>query len=405
MISRTLKCLLAVMLLTAAGCRRNDSGDSSSVPQEKRHVELTVWAHGEEHDMITEVCEKLARSDTATRYSFLLDSVSEDEAAQRLLSGAEDAADVFFFSSDDITQLSDSGILMPLDNSRAWIAQNNTAHSISAAEISGKLYGVPCSVDANILYYDRSALSENDVRSLRLILEKDLPDKQYTYAMDLSDGTQMSGFFTAAGCNVTGADDGNGISSEHGLVAGEYMLHLADEPAVIPLCSAAEVRKRFADRSIAAAAAHAESFAEIQSSLGKDFGASVLPMLTMPDGSSAQLGSAAVYRLCGVNAATPYPQEAEQLARMLSDTDIQRRRLERLSMIPVGLELLNDSSLIKQYPAVAAVVSQLECCHTPKTGGFIKHAAELAAELTGDMTLNDLRKKLGRFAQLVLSTK
>lgn len=74
--------------------------------------------------------------------------------------------------------------------------------------MDGKLYAYPMTADNGyFLYYDKSVLSEDDVKSMDTLLAKaDASGKKFM--MSLNDAWYVYSFYAGAGLKATLADDG-----------------------------------------------------------------------------------------------------------------------------------------------------------------------------------------------------
>lgn len=397
-LSKRLTALAVTGAVLLSGCNRTATSDSSSASAERKLVKLSIWCSDEEQDIVVRLCESYARAHPEKKFAFTLGGMSDSEAVAQVIADKKQAADIFCFSSDDLDELISVGALLEITD-RASAVQSSTTDSVQAAESSGKLYGLPFSADTPILYYDRSKLNEKDITSLDTILDKTISDTEITLAMDIYNGRQQSGFFSGAGCDLFG--NSCSFNGENGLVAGEYLLEMVRNENLAPHYDEVSIKAGFAHGRIAAGIAGLEIADEIKSSLGNRFGAAALPNFTLPDGRTAQLGGAAEYRIAGVSALTSAKDDALEFARLLTGTDAQLQRLEKLGMMPVSKVLVTDSEILKEHPELKALTEQLKYSSQPLYKGFMKCAGDFAEELiNGKITHNNLRERLNRFAEL-----
>ena len=390
--------LLALAMLT--GCNRSAPEESSSAA-ERELVKLTVWGRAEEQDMLVQLCEDFARAHPEKKYAFTLGVMSDEDAAEELLEADGDRADVFCFQAEDMRELAEAGALFRLTTDRGWIAENFSADGLTAAEYSGELYGYPVSADACILYYDRTLFPEGESATLEQLLHS-APDGRISLAMDMTDERQLAGFFMGAGCSVFGQPCR--FNGENGLLAAEYLLRLADEPNLAAEYDSDDVKSGFASGRIAAAIADTEIAPEIKSTLGADFGVCALPRFTLPDGTPAQMGGIAEYRLSGVSSRSSSPADAMEFARLLAEHELQKYRLEHFDELPAELELSSDEDVLRRFPELRALREQLKYSQHPRSDGFMEHAEDFGESLLeGKVTLNNLRERLNRFAELALA--
>ncbi len=411
---------LAMMTSMLAGCNRGgDSGSGNSGGSSGsgnggsgETVKLTVWGAQEDQDLIKEMCEDFADAHPEKHYAFTMGVVSEADAANEVLKDVSAAADVFAFSSDQIGALTSAGALYRITRNREEIENACTEESIRAATVNGELYGYPAVSDTYFLYYDKSKLSDDDVESLDAIMAKDIPDTKTNFAMNLDDGWYQAGFFLGAGCTLFGEDGTDptqcDFNSERGLLAGEYILNLANDPKFGADFDDSMVKSGFANGTLAAAISGTWNSKEIESSLKENYGTAKLPEFTLSNGETVQMGSFANYKLIGVSSETDAPLDAMELAEWLISYDNQKLRLEKRSFAPTDRVLAEENDALMEIPAVAALTEQLEHAtlqpSIPQMGSFWKPAEAFGQDImSGAVTMDNLQEKLDRLVQSALS--
>ena len=371
-------------------------------------ITLTVWGAPEDRELLQEMCEDFAEERRDRRYAFAFDSIDPQQAHTEVLKEISAAGDIFFFNSDNIAALVDAGALYRLTEGCDRIIRDNTEHSVAAASVGSELYAYPCEAETYFLYYDRSKYTEQEVKNLSIMMEKDIPDTPINFAVDLNDGWYQAAFFLGAGCELSDEEDATalrcGFNSERGYLAGEYLMQLSADPKFGGGYDDAMIRAGFADGTIAAAAAGAESADEIRSSLGEDYAAVKLPEVTLTKGETVQLISTASYKLIGVNAHTEHPVDAMALAEWLSSYEGQEERLDEFGYAPTNKRLAADRDELDDHKAAQAIIEQLKYSvlrpSTERSIGFIAAAEEFAQALTsGEITKDSLQEHLDAYAE------
>ncbi len=313
----------AVILLlstTLCGCAR-DVPVQPYLPRDT--VVLDILCPEEEWDIVTELCGDFAGQHRESSFAFTLD-IPPADVAGALLSGSV-KADVLCFRSDMTGELVTGGVLLPLTEQAESIRDSCIPPSVSAVRVGGELYGVPYSAETDFLYYDRRRFTEHDVESLNAMLLKPyyvaVERGSCPMAEKLAEGSQADG-------RLRCESDGRAIKA--GFVSG----------------------------SISAAICGIEYCDEIRSTLGRSFGAAPLPTVTYSDGTKP-LQSYSVYSAVGVCSLTTHPKEAAQLAMWLGGEEAQRLRLSQLGSAPVAMPLCTDKQLMREYPEISALLSQL----------------------------------------------
>lgn len=393
--TKKLAALLAALVMITALCGCADSADSADTSVLKRTVKLTVWCAQEDRDMLAQMCKDFSHAHPENHYAFSFGIMSETEAANEALSNITETADLFFFGSGQLESLVSAGALYSIANNRAKIESACTAEAISAATANGKLYGYPCCADTCFLYYDKSKLTDEDVKSLEAIIAKNIPNAEINLAMNLGDIRYLGGFFLGAGCEA--AQGKFDFCGDRGMLAGEYILRLAGKAGFGADYTDSMIKTGFANGTVAAAISTVRNSKEIKNSLKENYGTAPLPRFTLPNGETAQLGSIAEYKLIGVCSSSEVPFDAMALAEWLTNPENQQTWLEKRCCAPANAELCNGCT--DSAPEAAAIIRQLEYA-VPQPNDAQMKALCAAAEqlkqdiLSGSVTLNRLYERL-----------
>lgn len=398
-----------------------DSGSSSSAADNGANstsgsgetVSLTVWGPQEDQELLKQMCDAFAAANPDKTYEFTYGVVSEADAQKEVLKDISAAADVFAFASDQTATLVDAGALYRVTKNKDEIVAENSASSISAASIDGELYGYPYVSDTYFMYYDKSKLTEDDVKSIEGIMSKDIEGVTTNFAFDTDNGWYQSGFFFGAGCKLFG-DDGTDptqcdFNNERGYMVGEYLIDLVANPKYGANYDDSLVKAGFADGTLAAAVSGTWNAGEIQASLGDNYAATKLPEFTLSNGETVQMGSMANFKIMGVNSETKSPLDAMALAEWLTNKDNQKTRFEVRSYAPTNNELANDTDTMNSNIAVGALALQAQYA-TVQTSisqcqNFWTPAEAFGQEIiAGTCTKDNLQEKLDAFVESVLAT-
>ena len=384
-----------------------DSGNASG------EVSLTVWGSQEDQEMLKQMCDDFAAANPDKKYTFTYGVVSEADAQKEVIKDISAAADVFAFASDQTATLVDAGALYRVTKNKEQIIAENTEASISAASINDELYGYPYVSDTYFMYYDKSKLSEDDVKSIEGIMSKDIEGVSTNFAFDTDNGWYQTAFFFGAGCKLFG-DDGTDptqcdFNNERGYMVGEYLIDLVNNPKYGSNFDDSLVKAGFADGTLAAAVSGTWNAAEIQASLGDNYAATKLPEFTLSNGETVQMGSMANFKIMGVNSETKNPLEAMALAEWLTNKDNQTLRFEKRSFAPTNVELANDTETMNSNIAIGALaqLAKFSTVQTsiPQCQNFWTPAEAFGQEIiAGTCTKDNLQEKLDAYVESVLAT-
>lgn len=388
----------------------SNGGDSTGSGEA---VNLTVWGPQEDQELLKQMCNAFAAANPDKTYTFTYGVVSEADAQKEVIKDISAAADVFAFASDQTAILVDSGALYRVTKNKDQIVADNSEASISAASVDGELYGYPYVSDTYFMYYDKSKLSEDDVKSIEGIMNKDIEGVTTNFAFNTDDGWYQSGFFFGAGCKLFG-DDGTDptqcdFNNERGYMVGEYLIDLVANPKYGANFDDSLVKAGFAEGTLAAAVSGTWNAGEIQASLGDNYAATKLPEFTLSNGETVQMGSMANFKIMGVNSETKNPLDAMALAEWLTNKDNQKTRFEVRSYAPTNVELANDTDTMNSNIAVGALAQQAQYA-TVQTSisqcqNYWTPAEAFGQEIiAGTCTKDNLQQKLDAYVESVLAT-
>ena len=326
---RTLACLLAGILAVGslAGCGKKEEQTSGAKTESgyAKNAKLKVWGSQEDQEMYKKMIEEFQKENPeAADWEIELAVVMGADAKTELLKDASTAADVFDFASDQVMELQAANALYRITKNKDEIIANNLDTAIQSASVDGELYGYPVASTTFLMFYDKSMYTEEEVKNLNTMMEKQLPEGVTNFSMDIDNGWYNSCFFQAAGCRLFGEDGIDpkscDFNSEKGLLAGNYLADLAANPKFANQ-DGAVLLKAFENRTLGATFTGGWDAELIKGYLGDDYGVTKLPEVTFEDGTTAQLASMMNFNLTGVNAQTKYPAEAMLLAEWMTNSD------------------------------------------------------------------------------------
>ena len=285
-----------------------------------------------------------------------IEPVGEGDAASKVITDVDAAADVFNFAQDQLARLVAAGAVEVVEENNAEVVKaENDAGSVAAATVGDTLYAYPLTSDNGyFMYYDKSVVT--DPTDLDAILA-DCEAAGKSFYMEINSGWYQTAFFFGAGCTLTYDSDNDGnltacnadYASENGLKALKSMIKLAKSPAFQNGSSVSNATNvgAIVDGTWDAVAA--------QELFGENYAAAKLPVC---DGY--QLSGFGGFKLLGVK-----PQEDEAklaacdaLAAWLSSGDVQLARYEALGWGPSNLEA-QKSEAVQADVALSALGEQL----------------------------------------------
>ncbi|HHU02540.1 MAG TPA: extracellular solute-binding protein [Christensenellaceae bacterium] len=320
-------------------------------------VTLKVWGSQDDQVMLQEMVEAFKAANPDKEYDVSFGVVGEGDAKTKYLEDPEEAADVFAFANDQLYDLLNADALYEVTINNDAIVEANVPSAIEAASSGDHLYAYPITADNGyFLYYDKSVISEEQVKTLDGILEacSDAGKKMF---MDVSNGWYIASFFIGAGGEL-GLDE-NGkqtcdFNNEAGVAAGEAIKAFTAHEAF--LTGDDSILTGGIGTTIAAGVSGTWNAEAIKEKLGENYAATKLPTFTCA-GEQVQMASFAGFKLMGVNTMTEYPEEAMALADWLTNEENQLKRFKMRSIGPSNIKVMENEE-VKADIALSALAEQ-----------------------------------------------
>ena len=346
---KILTLVLAVALVLTLSCAAFAEGYSG---------ELKVWVADAAVDFTNEQVEafKAANPEFADM-TVSVEAVGEGDAASKVITDVDAAADIFGFAQDQLARIVAAGAIEIVEptNGEAVKAEND-AGAVAAVTMGDELYAYPLTSDNGyFLYYDKSVVT--DPSTLEGILA-DCEAAGKSFYMEINSGWYQTAFFFGAGCTLTYDSDNEGnltacnvdYASENGLKALKSMIKLASSPAFV---NGSSISNATNVAAIVDGTWDSEAAKEL---FGDNYAAAKLPTV---DGY--QMSGFGGFKMLGVK-----PQEDEAklaacdaLAAWLSSGDVQLARYEALGWGPSNLAA-QQSDAVKADVALSALAEQLQ---------------------------------------------
>lgn len=360
---KALAIILSVLMVVAmfAGCTNTPETPDVDTPvvDEKPVVELTLWCSETEawQGVMKELVDEFiaANADKAT-ITVNIGAQSEATAKDTVLSDIEAAADVFFFSDDQLTELVNAKALQPVHDVEL-ISSANAAGAVDAASVDGTLYAYPATAsNGYFIYYDKTVISEEQIASFDGILEACTAAGKYfgfdgmggwvspfcffsDYEISLNaDGTTNCNWNTAGGTDV---------------LAGMQALFASEG-----------IKLEASDESIAAMKAGdcagfvngTWNYAPMVEIFGENLACAKMPTFTV-NGEQVQCGSMAGFKMAGVSAYSANVGWAMELAKFVTSEDAQARVFAAAGEGPANIAAASSDAVAENL-ALAALSEQ-----------------------------------------------
>lgn len=363
---------------TASGSTGQDSASSSVATEESSYLVdnnpglLIVSGAPEDQDLIMEIGANFKKQYPDCPYTVSATAIGESTIKDNVLSDVQNAPDVFTFADDQLSALVAGGILTPVENDD--ISSRNIEASVDAASVNDKLYAYPLTADNGyFLYYNKSALSEDDVKTLDGILKK-AADSKKKFTMDFTSGWYLYAFYGNTDMTVGLNDDG----------LTNYCTWNATDTAITGLDVAESLEKIAAnkgfqaggddiltaganDGSVIAGVSGVWEEQALKDAWGDNLGATKLPTYTAA-GKQVQMASYAGYKLVGVNSFSPKKQWADKFADFFTNEENQTLRFTERGQGPANKNAAASGD-VGESIAIQAVIAQSEFASLQRISG------------------------------------
>ena len=408
--------LLASLMLVGlfAGCNSADttptggqqSGNQQSGGETKPvDITLTVWGPSEdqadENSFLQTACKKFAELHPEWNITFNYGVCSEGDAGKNVTQDPSAAADVYMFANDQLGTLIQANAIAKLGGSALEQVKNNNSETMvkSVSDADGNVYGVPFTGNTWFMYYDSSKLTEEDIKSLDVMMAKG------TVAFPLTNTWYLPAFYYANGGTMfgDGTDGSQGINfgGEAGAAVTTYIANAIASGKLIDDANGAGL-DGFRKGEIVAMFSGTWDANAVAEALGENYAAAALPTITI-NGEQKQMKSFAGSKALGVNPNSKNPAAAVALAAFLGSAEMQALHfdLRNGGVIPCDTSLLADAKFSSNPAALAqdATIAGTSVLQPsiPEMGNYWSNAESMGKglankEVTADTAAADTEK-------------
>ena len=372
--------LIALTLSSVfAGGDSEDKASETTQTTERTKYVLTVWGAQEDQELLKELCNEYAKAHPENDYKFLFGVQAETDAADKVLNDPESGPDVFSFASDQINKLIQAGALARIGGTALeTLKANNSAGSVDAATVTingeEQVYAYPCTGDNTyFLCYDKSQLSEEDVKSLdKIIAVAAEKGKQVAFRL-YDDGWYLSSFFFADSdlkYEVTYSEDLTETSvsinydSADGLDVMKALRSYFANSAFTGNVDDSKIIAGVTSGNLIAVVTGTWNMKAIKEVWGENTGVTVLPTAQI-GGEEVSLNGYFGYKLIGVNGYSQNKAEAHKLAQWLTNEQSQKRRFEVRGFGPTNKNVM-ASAEVQNDDVISVVLQEASYFRTQK---------------------------------------
>ena len=334
----------------------NNKGSEQAGPVD---ITLTVWCPQNQIDSgLMDAQQKAFAEANKDKWNITWKTapVGEDVCKDEVKKDVEAAADVFFYANDQVQELVSIGAIARLGGDTEKMVNDTMAAAVvNTVKVGDALYGIPFTHNTFFMYYDKTLLTEEDIKSLDAIVAKETADGVYNFNFDSAGGWKSGAWWYGAGCQVFGADGsdlaaGCDWNSETGVAVTTYLINLINNEKV---GMGLTVEELAAEHKIGAWFDGAWNYDKYFEALGEDLGMATIPTYNL-NGTDVQLKGFYGSKAIGANAKSKNLAAAVAFAGFLGEEAQQIARFEKSAQIPTNINAGNTEAV--QADAMAAVI-------------------------------------------------
>lgn len=424
----TLLLVSAMAVGTLAGCGNNsndknnagttndkkteqdDAKEDDGADGEVKDVTLKVWApeNQVQTGTIDSMCESFQEAHPEWNITFTVETQGEDTAKDAVLNDVTAAADVYFFANDQLPALADAGALAKLGGTTEEMVKSTMADAVvSTVTYNDAIYAIPFTHNTFFMFYDKTLLTEDDVKSLDTIMAKETGDGVYNFMFDSAGGWKLAAWYYGAGCTIYGADGtdaaaGCDWNSETGLAVTNYLIDLMNNPKCAFADTAPAVDELAGEHKLGAWFDGSWNYDLYKGVLGDDLGVAVIPTYNL-NGTETQLKGFYGSKCIGVNPQSANPEVAVAFAAYLGSEEMQLQRYQETAQVPTN-SALAETDEIKADEVASVIIAEADVASVAQpvstvfSNNFWNAVSGFATEIsTGDFNHDNAQEKLDTF--------
>ena len=395
---------LASSVLVA--CSNSSSSESSSSSSSDKTIKL--WVPTGAKASYEEIVKKF---EDESGYKVNIIESNDSKAQENVKKDPEKAADVFSLPHDQLGQLVESGVIQEIpDDYAKEISEQATEQAITGAQYNGKTYAFPFGIESQVLFYNKSKLSADDVKNYETITTKATFGDTFK-SMNAYDTAPL---FMSVGDTLFGENgetvDGTNWANEAGVSVLEWIADQKNNSGFVNT-TAENTMSKFGDGSVAAIETGPWDLSAAQEAVGKDnLGIAVYPKINI-GGKDVQQKAFLGVKLFAVNQApagsdTDRIAASYKLASMLTSEESQENQFtyEGRNIIPSN-KAVQKSDKVQSDELAQAVITMASSSDytvvTPKlsqmTTFWTESAALLSDVYNGKIQSSEYLTKLQEF--------
>ena len=372
-------------------------------------VTLTVWAP--ENQIQNSTMDSMTKSFQELHpewdITFTIETQGEDTAKDEILKDVAAAGDVFFFANDQLNELVNAGAIARLGGSTEEMVKSTMADAVvDTVTVNDAIYAIPFTHNTFFMYYDKSLLNEEDIKSVESIMAKETPENVYNFCFDSAGGWKLGSWYYGAGLTIYGDSQvdfaaGANWNNETGIAVTNYLVDLISNPKTA-YADDVSLSELTADHRIGAWFDGSWNYNLYKDALGDDLGLAVIPTFN-PNGNDYQLKGFYGSKAIGVNSHAKNPAVAVAFAAYLGSEEMQIQRFEESGQVPTNLvagesEAVQADEVAKVIVEEANIASVMQPTSSEFSSRYWANAGGIATEIrSGELNKNNVQDKMDTF--------
>uniref|UniRef100_UPI00403F7154 extracellular solute-binding protein n=1 Tax=Candidatus Enterococcus willemsii TaxID=1857215 RepID=UPI00403F7154 len=343
--------LASTVLIAGCGSKEDTTKGSAGKAED---VKLKVWVDPGSGDFYKEVLDEF-NSKNKTDYAIEVVESDTGKAQEFVKKDPDAAADVFSMPHDQLGQLVESGVIYENTKYVDELTENNSEQAVGGAYYQEKMYGYPYGVESMMLYYDKTKLTEEDVKTYEGLVAKEKIGLNFeeggadyfAVPMFISNGSELYGADGEDKSKIT-------FNNSNGVNVLKWISEQKSNPNVVQ--TSADAMSQLESGSIAALISGPWGRESVEKILGDNMGVAVYPTNDFGNGN-VQMKAFLGVKLFSVNANTKFPLQSMEVANYLASKEVQEKAFEELGTTPANSELQASEAVLAD--PVSKVVSEM----------------------------------------------
>ena len=409
--------LLTVMAATAmvaalfTGCSKKDKAEDKA-PAEVKEVSLKVWTPENQrtNGTIESMADAFQAAHPELKINWTFEVVGEDKAKDEVMKDVDSAADVFFYANDQMVELCNAGALAKLGGSTLDMVKTTMSDAVVGTVTNpndGGVYGIPFTHNTFFMYYDKSIMSDEDVKTIEAIMAKPTASDVTNFFFESAGGWKLGAWYYGAGNTIYGpsqSDFAKGCdwNNETGVAVTKYLIDLKNNPKCA-FDNGISVAELISNHKLGVWFDGAWNYQMYKDALGDNLGLGVLPTFKV-NGKDCQLKGFYGSKAIGVNSHSKALPVAIQFAAFIGNEENQIKRFNESNQIPTNLAAGKNAAVLAD-PVAAVTVKEAEIASVtqPLAAEFGSRYWSAAGSLTdeiksGIITKDNVQAKMDTFA-------